>query len=150
MQIAAAVSRDVWPRMGGAQYPPDGKGHPTCTIRRNTLAGIIYCCTNGVTPRRRRVPPRVPARSAPLRFVLRLSLLDFRAAPATHGVSSTSSFLPGRRSMCKISVWGIRDLIRHTESNQRICQYVLLSKFFGVESHSKELVLKKSHSIFNL
>lgn len=36
MQIAAAVSRDVWPRMGGAQYPPDGEGHPTCTIRCNT------------------------------------------------------------------------------------------------------------------
>lgn len=36
MQIAAAVSRDVWPRMGGAQYSPDGEGHPTCTIRRNT------------------------------------------------------------------------------------------------------------------
>jgi len=92
MQIAAAVSRDVWPRMGGAQYPPDGKGHPTCTIRRNTLAGIIYCCTNGATPRR--VPPRVPVP------VLRLSPFDFLA---DDGVSSSSSSSAATSSATSVS-----------------------------------------------
>lgn len=50
MQIAAAVSRDVWPRMGGTQYPPDGKGHPTCTIRCNTRRDNILLVQMALTP----------------------------------------------------------------------------------------------------
>lgn len=64
----------MWrPHMGGAQYPPDGEGHPTCTIRCNTPRGIIYRRTNGTKSSR---APRVYlyARFISVRFSRRVIL----------------------------------------------------------------------------
>jgi len=65
MQIAAAVSRDVWPRMGGAQYPLMVRAIQL--VRYDViLAGIIYCCTNGTNGIR--ASYRVPRSLISLRF----------------------------------------------------------------------------------
>lgn len=72
MQIAAAVSRDVWPRMGGAQYPLMVRAIQLTTIRCNIRRDNILLY-------KWHPPPSFPERGLAARtYYARLSLFDFR------------------------------------------------------------------------